>query len=123
MRWWRREGVGGLRAVAHLGLLLGGALALAGCASSSTNVAEAYASAARIGVAHGDREGEGSAAKAEQAAAERSEPAAAGSASDVRGPLAALLSGLLGPPPHASSPIDEEALIAHAVAEHEMRKP
>ena len=123
MRWWRREGIGGLGAVARLGLFLGGVLVLAGCASSSTNVAEVYASAARIGVAHGDREGEGSAAKAEQAAAERSEPAAAGSASDGRGPLAALLSGLLGPPPHASSPIDEEALIAHAIAEHEMRKP
>ena len=120
MRWWRREGIGGLGAVARLGLFLGGVLVLAGCASSSTNVAEVYASAARIGAQHGDQAGEGTAAKTDQAAAERSEPAAAGYG---RGPLATLLSGLLGPPPHASSPIDEEALIAHAVAEHEMRKP
>ena len=123
MRWWRREGVGGLRAVAHLGLLFGGALALAGCASSSTTIAEAYASAARIGAAHGDQAGEGTAAKTDQAAAERSEPVGDSPPSGRRGPLAALLSGLLGPPPHVSSAIDEEALIARAIAEHEMRKP
>jgi hypothetical protein len=29
----------------------------------------------------------------------------------------------LGPPPHVSSAIDEEALIARAIAEHEMRNP
>jgi len=123
MRWWRREGIGGLGAVARLGLFLGGVLVLAGCASSSTTIAEAYASAARIGAAHGDQAGEGTAAKTDQAAAERSEPAGGSPPSGRRGPLAALLSGLLGPPPHVSSAIDEEALIARAIAEHEMRKP
>jgi hypothetical protein len=29
----------------------------------------------------------------------------------------------LGTPPHVSRAIDEEALIAHAIAEHEMRNP
>jgi len=120
MRWWRREGVGvvGLRAAAWVGLFLGGILALAGCATSSPN--EAYASAARIGAERGD---DRTPAMAVQAPTEPSEPAGGSSASGSRGPLSALLSGLLGPAPHLSSAIDEEALIARAIAEHEMRNP
>jgi hypothetical protein len=121
MRWWRCEGVGvgGLKAVAWLGLL-GCALTLAGCATSSTN--EAYASAARIGAQRAARAGDGTTA-AVQAPAEPSVPTRANSASETRRPLSALLSGLLGTPPHVSRAIDEEALIAHAIAEHEMRNP
>ena len=120
MRWWRREGIGvvGLRAAAWLALFLGGVLALAGCATSSTN--EAYASAAGIGTERGaDR----TPAMAVQAPTGPSEPAGSSSATGSRGPLSALLSGLLGPPPHLSRAIDEEALIARAIAEHEMRNP
>lgn len=123
MRWWRCKGVGvgGVKAVAWLGLL-GCALTLAGCATASTNEAEAYASAARIGAQRADRARDGTTA-AVQAPAEPSVPARANSASETRRPLSGLLSGLLGPPPHVSRAIDEEALIAHAIAEHEMRNP
>jgi len=123
MRWWRREGVGGPNAVGWLGLLLGGvlAVAVAGCASSSTNVADVYASAARIGAEYGDREGV-TPAEAVQALPAPSESPKVSSASGSRGPLSALLSGLVGPP-RVSSAIDEEALIARAIAEHEMRNP
>ena len=122
MRWWRREGVGGPNAVGWLALLLGGVLAVAGCASSSTNVADAYASVARIGAEHGDRGGV-TPVEAVQAPPLPSEPARDSPASGRQGPISALLSGLLGPPPHVSSAIDEEALIARAIAEHEMRNP
>jgi hypothetical protein len=115
MRWWRREGVGGRCAVGWLGLLFG-VLALAGCASSTTYVADAYASLVRIGAEHGDREGVAP-AEAVQAFPSPNNPA-----SGSRGPISALLSGLLGPP-HVPSAIDEEALIARAIAEHEMRNP
>jgi len=58
-----------------------------------------------------------------QAPAEPSEPARGEPASVSGGPLATLLSGLLGRPAQVSSTIAEEALIARAVAEHEMRNP
>jgi hypothetical protein len=121
MRWWRREGVGGPSAVGWLGLLFG-VLALAGCASSSINVADANASVARMGAEHGDRGGV-TPVVAVQAPPSPSEPARGSAASGSRGPISALLSGLLGPTPHMSSAIDEEALIARAIAEHEMRNP
>jgi hypothetical protein len=57
------------------------------------------------------------------ASAELNRPADGGSVSGSRGPLSVLLSDLLGTPAHGSSSIDEEALIARAIAEHEMRKP
>jgi len=121
MRWWRREGVGGPNAVGWLALLLGGVLAVAGCASSSTNVADAYASVARIGAEYGDREGV-TPAEAVQALPRPSEPPKVSPAPGSGGPLSALLSSLVGPP-RVSSAIDEEALIARAIAEHEMRNP
>ena len=123
MRWWRCEGVGvgGLKAAAWLGLF-GCALTFAGCATSWTNRPEGYASAAPISAQRGDRVGNGTTA-AVPASAEPSVPSKANSASESRRPLSALLSGLLGTPPHVSHTIDEEALIARAIAEHEMRNP
>jgi hypothetical protein len=123
MRWLRPEGVCvvGLKALAWLGLLLGVALTLAGCATPSTNLA--YASAARIWAESADRESEGTpAAAVHQAPDQSNEPPTGSSASGSRGPIFALLSGLLGAPPRLSSP-EEDALIARAIAEHEMRKP
>ena len=115
MRWWRCEGLGvcGLKTVAWLGLL-GCALTFAGCASSATSEADGYAFAARIGAQRGDREGDGTTAAV---------PPAGYAAVESRRPLSAPLSGFLGTPPHASRAIDEEALIARAIAEHEMRNP
>jgi len=121
MRWWRRDSVGGLKARASLGLLLGGALTLAGCAASSANEAGTYLSAAGMSAESIDREGGGTAATAAQG--EPSKSTGGGSASGSGGPLSALLSKLVGTPPHGSSPVDEEALIARAIAEHEMRNP
>ena len=124
MRWWRRGGVwvGGFRALAWLGLLLGVALTVAGCATSPTN--EVFASAARINTEGADQEGDGTPpAPVRQARDEPHEPTRGSSASGSHAPISAFLSDLLGSPPHASSAIDEEALIARAIAEHEMRKP
>jgi hypothetical protein len=58
-----------------------------------------------------------------QAPAAPSEPASDNTASESRRPLSALFSGLLRTPPHLSRAVDEEALIARAIAEHEMRNP
>lgn len=128
MRWWRCEvvGVGGLKAAAWLGLLLGGALTFTGCATSSTiraDAADAYVSAARMSAERTEREGDGTKAAVHQAPAEPSEPANGNSSSGRGGPLSALLSGLWGTPTHLLSATEEEALIAHAIAEHEMRNP
>jgi len=122
MRWWRRDGVDGLKAMASLGLLLGGVLTLAGCAASLANEGETYVSAAHMSAERTDRADDATPATA-VASAEPSKPVGGGSVSGGRGPLSALISDLWGPPAHGSSPVDEEALIARAIAEHEMRKP
>jgi len=121
MRRLRPEGVciGGLKALAWLELLLGAALALAGCATPSAN--EAYGAAVRIEAERAEREsGNIPLAVAHQAAS--NEPTKGSSASASRGQVTAFLSGLLGAPPQPSS-AEEDALIARAIAEHEMRKP
>jgi len=123
MRRLRPEGVciGGLKALAWLGLLLGAALALAGCATPSAN--EAYGAAVRIETERAEREsGNIPLAVAHQACDASNEPTKGSSASASRGQVTAFLSGLLGAPPQPSS-AEEDALIARAIAEHEMRKP
>ena len=125
MRWWRCKGVGvgGLKNAVSIGLLLAGSLTFAGCATSATNGADVYLSAAPKSAERAEREGDGTMAAVHQAPAEPSEPARGEPASVSGGPLATLLSGLLGRPAQVSSTIAEEALIARAVAEHEMRNP
>jgi hypothetical protein len=123
MRWWRRKGVwvGKLRALAWQVLLLGGALAFAGCATSSAN--EVFASAAPMNVELAHRESDGNSASVRQTLDQSNEPSWASSASGVRGPISALFSGLLGSPAQVSRADAEEALIVRAIAEHEMRNP
>src|SRR5215475_1597146 len=82
MRRLRPEGVciGGLKALAWLGLLLGAALALAGCATPSAN--EAYGVAARIEAERAEREsGNIPLAAAHQACDASNEPTRGSSAS------------------------------------------
>ena len=84
MRWWRRDGVDGLKAMASLGLLLGGVLTLAGCAASSANEAATYVSAAHTSAERTDRADDATPATA-VASAEPSKPVGAGSVSGGRG--------------------------------------
>jgi hypothetical protein len=123
MRRLRPEGVciGGFKALAWLGLLLGAALALASCATHSAN--EAYGAAVRIEAKRAERESGGiPSAAAHQPSDATDEPMRGSSASASRGQVSAFLSGLLGAPPQPSS-AEEDAVIARAIAEHEMRKP
>jgi len=123
MRRLRPEGVsiGGLKALAWLGLLLGAAVALASCATPSAN--EAYGVAVRVEAERGERDsGSLPSAAAQQASDASNEPTRSSSAPASRGQISAFLSGLLGAPPGTSS-AEQDALIARAIAEHEMRKP
>ena len=98
---------------------MGLAVALAGCATSSageTSASRSYAGAARVEI-----EDDGLPAQVAPSAAIRNEP------DDPRQPFsrnyglppAARLSG----PSTRMSSAEEEALIARAIAEHEMRRP
>src|SRR5262245_5107121 len=123
MRRLRPEGVciGELKALGWLGLLIGAALVLASCATPSAN--GTYAPAARIQAERTEQESASIPSLAVPQAGDASnEPARGGSASRSRGQIFAFLSGLLGAPPQPSS-AEEDALIARAIAEHEMRNP
>src|SRR5262245_10899135 len=122
MRRLRPEGVciGGLKAPARLGLLIAAALALASCATRSAN--ETYGPAANIL----ERTERASASipslAAYQALGACNEPVRGSTASGSLGPICAFLSDLLGAPSETPS-AEADALIARAIAEHEMRNP
>ena len=122
MRRLRPEGVGigGLKAPAWLGLLIGAGLALASCATRSAN--ETYGPAAHI-IERTERESASTpSVAAYQALGACNEPVRGSSASASLGSICAFLSGLLGAPPETPS-AEADTLIARAIAEHEMRNP
>lgn len=101
------------------GLVLGLGLALAGCATSSageTSATRSYAGAARI-----EMEDDGLPAQVAPFAAIRNAPDDPGQPYSrnygLRPPAR-----LSGPPTHMSI-LEQEALIARAITEHEMRRP